>query len=285
MSLRDLGYRPYEGERLPPSHNAWVLFRYGVSRAWASVLVKLSAFFGWVPGAIGLLGVGLFFYLERKGQVADPDQVHPEQWVARLLYAQMWLFGFAVSLGAGAGAIAEDFTYKAFQFYFAKPVTPLQYLFGRVLAVAALVFALCFLPSLFLVGGLALAAPPELRLEWASLFFPALVQSLAIAVVLAAASVGVSAVSKSRALTMSSWILLLLVPHVVATVVDALGDFPWLRLASIFGMLDVVGDALLHVERAESELEWYHAVVALAAWVVGSVTLALHRLRDAEVIT
>lgn len=285
MSLRDLGYRPYEGDRLPPSHNAWVLFRYGISRAWASVLVKLSLFFGWVPGAIGLIGAAIFFYLQRTGQVADPSELHPERWVARLLFVQMWLFGFAVSLGAGAGAIAEDFTYKAFQFYFAKPVTPAQYLVGRVLALAALVFALCFGPTFFLVAGLAAAAPPDLRLEWAGLFFPTLVQSIAIAGVLAAASVGVSALAKSRALTMSAWILLLLVPHVVAALVDALGDFPWLRVASIPAMLEVVGDALLHVDREESPLTWYHALAALGAWLVGSVALALHRLRGAEVIT
>jgi ABC-type transport system involved in multi-copper enzyme maturation permease subunit len=285
MSLRDLGYRPYEGERLPPSHNTWVLWRYGISRAWASVLVKLSVFFGWVPGAIGLVAVGIFFYLQRQGQVADPSTVHPEEWVARLLFVQMWIFAGAVTLGAGAGAIAEDFTYKAFQFYFAKPVTPLQYLLGRILAVSAIVFALCFGPTFFLVSGLAAAAPAELRLEWASLFFPALLHSVIIAAVLGAASVGVSALSKSRALTMSAWILLLLVPHVVAALVDALGDFPWLTLASILAMLDVVGDALLHVEGESGKLTWYHAAIALAAWLVGSVTLALYRLRDAEVIT
>ncbi|MBC7174509.1 MAG: ABC transporter permease subunit, partial [Polyangiaceae bacterium] len=215
MSLRDLGYRPYEGERLPPSHNVWVLWRYGISRAWASVLVKLSAFFGWVPGAIGLIGVGIFFWFSQKGQVESPAELKPQEWVARLLYGQMWIFATAVSLGAGSAAVAEDFTYKAFQFYFAKPVTPTQYLVGRVLAVAVLIFALCFIPTLFLVLGLTLAAPDSLRLEWASLFFPALVHSVVIATVMSSASVGVSALSKSRALTMSTWILLLLVPHVV----------------------------------------------------------------------
>ncbi len=285
MSLRDLGYRPYEGERLSPAHNSWVLFRYGVARAWASVLVKLSAFFGWVPGALGLVGVAIFYYMSRNGAVANADDVHPEQWVAMLLAAQMWLFGAPVSLGAGASAIAEDFTYRAFQFYFAKPVTPTQYLLGRVSAVSMLVFALCFGPALFLVTGFALAAPEGLRLEWGGLVFPALVQSIAIAAVFGAASVGVSSISKSRALTMSTWILLLLVPHVVAAVVDALGDFPWLRLASIPAMLDILGDALLHVDGdAGGPLAWYHALVALAVWTAGSATLALHRLRNAEVI-
>ena len=28
--IHDLGYRPYEGVRLPPSHNTWVMLRQGL---------------------------------------------------------------------------------------------------------------------------------------------------------------------------------------------------------------------------------------------------------------
>jgi hypothetical protein len=190
-----------------------------------------------------------------------------------------------VSLGAGASAIAEDFTHRAFQFYFAKPVTPAQYLLGRTLAVGLFVFALCFGPAFLLVMGLAGAAPTELRLEWAALVFPALLQSLVVATAMATASVGVSSLSTSRALTMSAWILLLLVPHVVAAVVDVVGDFPWLRLASLPAMLGVVADALLRVDRHGDPIAWYHAVLALAVWIGGATALSFRRLRKAEVIT
>jgi ABC-type transport system involved in multi-copper enzyme maturation permease subunit len=285
MSLRDLGYRPYEGERLAPSHIVWVLWRYGLSRAWASWLVKLSTFFGWVPAAIGLVIVGIYFWMQNQGQMVDPNDVHPEEWVARLLGFQLWLFVTLVSLGAGASAIAEDFTHRAFQFYFAKPVTPLQYLLGRTLAVGLFVFALCFIPALLLVGGLTGAAPAELRLEWAALVFPALAQSLVVAVTIATASVGVSSLSTSRALTMSAWILLLLVPHVVASVVEVVGDFPWLRLASLPAMLSVTCDSLFRVARHHDPIAWYHAALALSLWVGGAMALSFRRLRKAEVIT
>ena len=45
MSVRDLGYRAYEGPRLPASHNTWVMIRHSLRRAWASWLVKLPIFF------------------------------------------------------------------------------------------------------------------------------------------------------------------------------------------------------------------------------------------------
>lgn len=284
MSLRDLGYRPYEGVRLPPSHNAWVLVRYGLSRAWASLLVKLSVFFGWVPGAVVLLGVAIFIYLQQQGVVRDPAELDVRGFGSLLLTTQLWLFSIPVALGAGAGAIAEDLTHRAFQFYFAKPVTPLQYLIGRAGAVALIVFALCFLPSVVDVAALAVAAPPELRLEWASLIFPALLQSLAIALSLSIVSIGVSALGRSRALTMSAFLLLMLIPHVVASMVAAFGDIPWVRLLSLPGALGVLNDALLRSDIPDA-LPWYQALIALAVWTVGAGTFAFHRLRSAEVIS
>src|SRR5690606_34567511 len=135
------------------------------------------------------------------------------------------------------------------------------------------------------VAALTVAAPPELRLEWASLVFPALLQSLAIALSVSTVAVGVSALGKSRALTMSAFLLLMLVPHVIASVVDLLGNFPWLKLASLPATLGVLGDALLRTDAPSGELTWYHALIALAVWTAGAGTFALHRLRSAEVIT
>jgi hypothetical protein len=68
----------------------------------------------------------------------------------RLYTIQMWLFVSLVTLGAGASAIAEDLTHRAFQFYFAKPVTPTQYLAGRVGALAVWIFSITFIPAVLL---------------------------------------------------------------------------------------------------------------------------------------
>ena len=45
-AIRDLGYRPYVGDRLPASNNTKVLLRQSLRRAWASWLVKVAAFLG-----------------------------------------------------------------------------------------------------------------------------------------------------------------------------------------------------------------------------------------------
>ncbi len=278
MTVRDLGYRAYEGERLPPSNNTMVLLRYGLRRAWASWLVKIALFLGWIPALVGAVIVGVSF------ATGATSWVEPASFVRTLLNWQLWLCVTMITLGAGAGAIAEDLTFKAFQFYFAKPVTPPQYLAGRVVAVGVWSFTLTFGPALLDILALVGTASADQRLTRVGLLLPALVASLLISTVAAVASVGISSLSKSRALTMTAWILLFIVPHAVGSVVDKISHWPWLLLASLPKLLGVVDDALFKVG-GEGKLQWYYALPILAGVVVGGVALSLYRLRRAEVIT
>jgi ABC-type transport system involved in multi-copper enzyme maturation permease subunit len=198
---------------------------------------------------------------------------------------ETWLVVSLVTLGAGAAAIAEDLTFKAFQFYFSKPVTPVQYLAGRVSAIAILIFAMTFLGGLFVVLISGVTAQPENRAEDFLLLAPMVVYALVLSVFMASASVAVSCVSPSRALTMSAWGLLFVVPHVIASIVDTIanGEFPWLYLASFTGLLGTVADALFKVE-GESDLQWFHAAPILVAIAALGLVGAHERLRRAEVI-
>ena len=122
MTIRDLGYRPYDGPRLPPSHSVWVLLRYGLGRAWASWLVKLAAFTAWLPVigfAIGSAGANAFMSnVQPEAREMVPELVRMFADEARTLSAllgiETWFFVSLVTVGAGAGAIAHDRTHRAF---------------------------------------------------------------------------------------------------------------------------------------------------------------------------
>jgi hypothetical protein len=105
--------------------------------------------------------------------------------------------------------------------------------------------------------------------------------------VLASASVGVSAIGRSRALTMSGWILIFIVPYVIATLLELFIEWPWLKLVSIPSLLDVIEQALfvpLEEGATPSEVKWYHAAVVLAALTAASIGFTHSRLRRTEVI-
>jgi ABC-type transport system involved in multi-copper enzyme maturation permease subunit len=285
MSVRDLGYRAYDGQRLPASHNTWVMTRHSLRRAWSSWLVKLPVFF--CGGTSVVLGI---YYLVAgvlvSQQTGEPFDAAPL--VRSLVTTQMWLFVPFVALGAGAGAIAQDAVHRAFQFYFAKPVTPAQYLFGRVSAVAFFSALVVVVPGVLLILLMVgYGAPtPEVRLERAGYLLPFLLSTALLSLVMASVSVGFSSLSKSRALTMSSFILVLVVPHVIAGAISLLAKTDWVFLVSLPGLLDVVFDALFKSPREpEDHLLWWHAAPVLAAATGGSLYLAHHRLTRAEVIT
>lgn len=277
MTLRDLGYRPYDGPRMPPSSTTWVMYRYGIRRALDSTLLKLLLGVAILPAFVIPLMARIVLTFARDGEFEFAS------YVSSALALQTWFFVGIAGLLVGSTAISEDLQARAFPFFFAKPLTPLQYLTGRVLAIATLVFALVFVPCAIVVVGFAGAAPVEMRAESAGYLLPVLAESLLVAVVVSTTSVALSATTRNRAITMSLWVVLWIVPKVIAAVVRLAVGSAWLDLTSIPGLLGIVGDALLQ-QSDPAMLPWHWGLLALVTYSIASVVFALSRLERAEVI-
>jgi len=159
MPIRDLGYRAYEGELRAPSRNLWVMMRHGMGRIWGSWLNKFVVFFCWIPLLVFVLCAGARYFAVGPELPEIPENVTgisrwfmspPAVWLRTITGVQFWFFAAIVTIRSGAGVISEDLTNKAYQFYFAKPLTPIQYLAGRVGALAVFVFGLVFVPTAIL---------------------------------------------------------------------------------------------------------------------------------------
>jgi len=289
MAVRDLGVQPYAGERRSPAANGVVLLRLGLRRAWRSWMVKVATIMFWVPGVIGALQPWLLRWVAAQNpEAAAAGQIPPVEG-GRLLTEvfgwSVWLVGFAITLGAGAGLVARDLAEDGLPFFLSKPVSPAQYLGGQAGAIALWLLAL-FLgnAAIVVLAGLLPTVPDDQRLEAIGLLFPALLHAAVAAIALATASVGVSAMSRSRALTLSAWAFVFVVPYLVAGLVEAVADVPWLWLASLPGLLAVVADAVFKVD-PETALRVWHAAPILVLLVGGIAALALRRVGRIEVVT
>jgi hypothetical protein len=279
--VHDQGYSRFAGIRRPPAANLWVLAAQGRRRAVAPTLVKLTLF-----GSVLALFVYpvVFFVLHFAKDPAGIFRLDPVSFVRSVFDWQVWFFAFLVTLSAGSGAIAQDVRTRAFQYYFAKPVTPGQYAFGRMWPLGELVFLLVFAPpALLTMLGAGFAATNETRLEMLGLLFPTAGYALLVAVVLAVTSVATSAFGRSRALTMSTWAAVFFLPHVVALIVQAVSHSDWMRLLSIPSCLGIVGDALFRRAPGPT-VRWFHALPALAAWTIAGAYLVRRRLADVETV-
>lgn len=294
MTVRDLGYRAYEGEIRAPSRNLWVMMRHGLWRIWGSWVNKLVIFFCWIPLLIlaivafarfGALGPEMPEMPENAVGFGRWFLSPPAVWLRTLTGIQFWFFASIVTIRSGAGVISEDLNNRAYQFYFSKPVTPLQYLVGRTGALALIVFLLVFIPTAIMVFIFMGLGPETERYERLGLLLPALFDGTIIAVCTSALAVASSALSKSRALTLTAWTLILFVPFALGFLVETIGDVEWVFAISLPGALWSVGDALYKVSGSWDDLRWFHTAPVLAIAVGGASYAALMRIRRAEVVT
>lgn len=294
MTVRDLGYRAYEGELRPASQNTWVMLRYGLWRIWGSWLNRLVVFFFWIPFAVYAVVALLRFFASGPELSAVPEGAPPvaqwwlsppAEWMRELTGIQFWLFAVPVTLRSGANVIAADLNNKAYQFYFAKPVTPTQYLLGRVAALAVFIFGVVFVPSMLLTFVFMGTGPDDQLVERLGLMLPALLDALVISVTLSILSIGVSAMSRSRALTLTAWIVVLVVPAALGSLVEAIAEVEWAWAISVPGLLWSLGDGLYKVAEDWEQLKWFHSAPLLVALCAGAAYFAYHRVTKAEVIT
>lgn len=196
MPVFDLGYRRYEGRRAARALRFWPVARtsFRTARRWpfwvilglGSIPLLIHLVYAYASGLTGenpLLrrainpwgyGDGLFYGLLTKELF----------WVVLLLTV------------AGAGQIAEDLRSGAMQIYFSKPITQLDYVVGKLVAVTLATACLTILPGVVLFLGAAAFAPdwsfltqnPFLLLKVAA--FSLLVASVLGPAVLALSSLG-----------------------------------------------------------------------------------------------
>jgi hypothetical protein len=259
-------------------------------RSW---LVWIAIAFFWVPPLLA-------WFFDTIGSAMTRTESTSGEYLKLCIDTTFWLLIAFVSTGTGATLIAHDRLHRSFQFYFAKPVTPLQYIAGRAAAVGLWNFLILFIPALLvnllqlgfgqlgsvLGGGGTNPALDSRTWEIAGLILPSFAYCLLISVVVSTVSIGVSAISKSRGLTSTAWLTLLLLPTLLAWMVSDVGKWPWLWLTSIWGLCDVVGDGLFKINlETDGDLRWYYALPVLVLLSAGAIYGAYQRVRRAEVIT
>lgn len=141
--IHDLGYRRYLGTRRPQATRWRVIMRHVIGGAWVGWWrMKL-----WVIAAVmtTVASAALMFFLEDKvaplmgaGGVKLPflDAILP------MSLSFFTKAAFMFSLTVGATIIARDLRAGAFEFYFSRPVRPIDYVAGKLSGLFVVAFIL-----------------------------------------------------------------------------------------------------------------------------------------------
>jgi ABC-2 type transport system permease protein len=273
MTVHRRTYRPFEGELRPPRRLFWVIarseLRLGLRKKWAKRLLVLSA----VP----LVALVFALYIELVVEKTLHTQLLGNRVFTSLYEAQVF-FVVLMMAAVGADIIAKDVAAKAHHLYFSRPLTPAQYLLGKLSAVAVILAVIVIAPGLLLALAQLLLAPTQDFENFGRVTLGILAYGVVLSVV-GAVLIGCLSAYGKRARTVGAiWVGLYFLTAALAGVVHVLTEqAAWTRLLSI-NLLFVDAGRLFYAESSEGvgPLLVLLGLAALAAFVL------YRRLADLE---
>lgn len=267
-------YRPYQGSleanRRPALSIARLETRLALRKPWVRRLL--------IGAAIPLLFMTALLYFNVVIEGRTRARILNLEVYTNLYKAEV-LFLMLLMAAAGSGSIARDIASRAHQLYFSRPLSPLQYCLGKILALF-LLFSLSFaVPGLALCAvDLALSSEPDVAafgLKLAQVGGQALLLSAATACLIACLS---AYGKRSRAIGMV-WVGVYIFSSVVARLLARRDLEHWANLISIQHLFRQCGLAFFASDDAT------HGGIAVAlVSLLGLLSFGLlfYRIRDLQ---
>jgi ABC-2 type transport system permease protein len=145
MPIHDQGYRRYAGLRAETGR-AWSV----IATAGIRTLFAKRAFIGllllaWVPFVVRVVQIYAAANLPQAQFLA------PDAKMFRDFLGQQEVFLFFITVYAGTGLIANDRRANALQIYLSKPLTRLEYIFGKFSILFVLLLLVTWVPAVLLL--------------------------------------------------------------------------------------------------------------------------------------
>jgi len=166
MPIHDLGYRAWEGARVPELGRFLAIAATGARLAWRSRWLRRVFYAAWLPAVY--LSLGLLIYeqalTQGSGQRAFTDffafvpgfpEVTDRHGAWSLVLWALFRYPQPVMMVLVAGLIAppliaQDVRTRAFLLYFSRPITRLEYLLGKASVVGGYLLAITAAPGLLM---------------------------------------------------------------------------------------------------------------------------------------
>jgi len=277
MPIHDQGYRRYAGHRMPHGA-AWKV----IARQHIIAALKFKPFIAvlllsWAPFVVRAVQIYVTSYYPQAAIL----QVTPRTFRDFLDVQAIFVFLVTIRM---AGLIADDKRANALQVYLSKPLTRVEYITGKLVALLVYLLGVTLVPAILLLvvqilfsGSTAFLRQNLFLLPAITLF--ALIQSLLSVFTMLA----LSSLSKSRRFVAIMFTGLVFFTAAMYQALRAItGSRGW-AVISPGEMLDVLGDAIFRVGGIPA------VPVAVAAFVVlvmigGSVWILERKVRGIEVV-
>jgi ABC-2 type transport system permease protein len=267
--IYDQGYRPFEGELASPRSRFLTITANELRQAWKSKWFKRIAWASFGPLIVfAVLVVVASRFAALGGQMQD---VWIPFWGIQMFFAMLVVFFI------GRGAVGEDLRTGALVVYFSRPVSFMQYLAGKWLAVSAGVLGVTLLPGVVLAVFRWLAEPDATLVDFL-LWLGALVTvSLLLALCMGWVVLAVSSLAGRARAAGIVWVILFFVSFGVAEGLSNATGIYELNAVGFGQASEQLAGILFRREGSLAEVFWL--VVGQLGWAVLGLLVVLFRLR------
>jgi len=145
MPIHDQGYRRYGGSKAPLGQGWTVIARAGIRSMFAKRAFLGLLLMAWFPFFVRAVQ---FYAAANLPQAAI---LAPSADTFRQFLDQQATFVFFVTVYVGAGLIANDRRANALQIYLSKPLTRVEYVFGKLAILATFLLLVTWVPAIVLL--------------------------------------------------------------------------------------------------------------------------------------
>ena len=278
MPIHDQGYRRYLGERAPRGQ-AWAV----IARAGLRSRLGQKAF-------LGLLLISWFPFFVRAVQIYAASNLPQAAFLAptpemfRQFLEQQEIFLFFITVYGGAGLIANDRRANALQIYLSKPLTRVEYVFGKLAILMTWLLAVTWLPAIvLLLVQIAFAGNFDFFRANAYLFPAITVFAFVQTVTVAAAMLALSSLSNSSRYVGILYAALLFFSQALFGVLRFVTGDTRLSWISVPYDLSQVGDAVFRLP-LRYDTPWLVSLGVLVLIVGIAGVILERRVRGVEVV-
>jgi len=278
VPIHDQGYRRYGGVRAAPGRAWSVIARAGIRTMLARRLFLGLLLASWVQFFVR----AVLIYLSTS--VPQASFLAPDARSYRQFLEIQEVFMFFVAVYAGAGLIANDRRANALQIYLSKPLTRVEYVFGKLAVLVAFLLLVTWVPAIALLFvQIMFSGSFQFVLDNAFLF-PAItlfsfIQVSAVAMAMLALS-SLSNSSRFVGILYAALIFFSQAIYGVMLLITRNSGLAWLSMPS---NLAQIGDAIFGLP-LRYRMPVPVALLAVAALVGASIYILERRVRGVEVV-
>ena len=286
MAVHSHAFRPYDGVRTPGWARPLVLTRYALRDAFAQKKTIALLVFAALPVLVAASIIYLHHNIEAIKILEIPiDQlVKIDPYFFSIVLRWQVVLAFLLAVVAGPRMLVTDLRDNALPLYLSRPLSRLDYLLGKALALATLGSLVTWVPALLLVGlQVSLAGGGWLREHW-SLPWGLFVSSWIAIVLFTMVCLAIASVVRRKAAAEASVVAFFIVLPVVGKIINETVRVTWGSYLILPDILMALWTRLLGLESEPSRPGALAALVTLGILLAGTVLVLERRVRAWEVV-